>query len=141
MSRTIWALIGAVGLCTIGSTLAIFLACRPFAAFWLQVNYLWASQHAYHCDNSGAYVVVITVINVVLDVIITMLPTALLWKLKLPIRQKAAVWGVFTVGLLAAVAAVMRIDAAVVSFYQTYDTICKYSHRSTHCPLTLQTVN
>jgi len=44
-----------------------------------------------------------------LDIIITLLPTAMIWHIQLPRAQKAALWLLFSVGLLSTVAAVLRM--------------------------------
>lgn len=128
-SRIIWTVLFCVFSCAIASTVSLLLTCRPLNAFWLSTDYEWAQTHEYTCGNSGAYIVVISVINVVFDFVITLMPTALIWNLKLPTRQKIVLWALLTVGIMASVAAVFRIIAADDEFYHTYDFVCTYCRK------------
>ncbi|KAF2471691.1 uncharacterized protein BDR25DRAFT_222690 [Lindgomyces ingoldianus] len=62
-----------------------------------------------HCHDHSPIVISSGIFNMVSDVIILLLPTSSLWKLRVPIGKKISVSLLFGTGLLACGASVMRI--------------------------------
>lgn len=56
-----------------------------------------------------------------MDLAVALLPTALFWNLRLPRRQKIAIWSLFAVGCTTAIASLIRIYYVYLDFYQSYD--------------------
>ncbi|KAH7398120.1 hypothetical protein BKA64DRAFT_708780 [Cadophora sp. MPI-SDFR-AT-0126] len=71
------------------------LQCRPLAK-------LWSPHMPGSCIDIGAFHISITVINMVLDMTVFVLPIPVLWAIKLPRRQRLSLVGVFGVGVLLA---------------------------------------
>lgn len=76
----------------------LFVGCRPFEAFWLQVNPFW--QGKYQCINEAANLIAAATISVVQDFLACGMPMILFWKLQIPFRQKVLLGAIFGVGFL-----------------------------------------
>lgn len=69
--------------------------CRPFsAAFDPELMF------TYHCIGLQAYYYGILVANLALDLVILYLPLHMVWRLKLPTKQKLSLSGIFLLGCL-----------------------------------------
>lgn len=68
--------------------------CSPVSAAWDPVLSLT------NCRPRETHELVSVAINVVLDIFVVILPLPVVWKLKMPARKKAAVTGMFSIGLL-----------------------------------------
>ncbi|KAI9045465.1 uncharacterized protein KD926_008892 [Aspergillus affinis] len=117
----IWISIASVIAYSIAFLVVIFVSCRPFKAFWLQVDPVWSQTNSWHCYDEAAHLFAATGISLVQDLIATSLPAWLCWKLQLPRRQKIALNAIFAVGYLAAVIAGIRIYFVWRLFYASYD--------------------
>lgn len=79
----------------------LFTVCRPFNAFYKQVNMNWIrAGNQYQCIDEGAYLLAGTSITVVQDFITATLPLVLFWKLQISFQQKIALAGIFALGYL-----------------------------------------
>lgn len=82
----------------------ILTGCRPFAATWLQADFLWLYSndniHKFTCQNEGAALIASATISSIQDFIAYGLPIALLWRLSMPRRQKFLLAMIFAVGFL-----------------------------------------
>lgn len=63
-----------------------------------------------------------SVINMLTDVLATILPMPLIWKLKLPARQRLAVMSIFGLGIFVDVAGAIRTAYVWKSMISSYDT-------------------
>lgn len=82
--------------CCIGLTFPAIFRCTPVsAAFSLDALY-----QDHHCINANAYLISTSVVNVLLDVWILVLPLFIIWTLQLSPRQKYELSGVFLLGAL-----------------------------------------
>lgn len=52
------------------------------------------------CINLQAYYLGLTALNLGLDLVILFLPLQMIWQLKLPMKQKLALSGIFSIGIL-----------------------------------------
>lgn len=56
-----------------------------------------------------------------LDLAVALMPTMLFWNLHLPRRQKIALWSLFAIGCMTAVASLIRFYYIYLDFYKSYD--------------------
>lgn len=79
----------------------LWTVCRPYDAFWKQVNIDWLrAGNKYQCIDEGGYLLAGTAITVAQDFITATLPLTLFWKLQISKRQKIALAGIFALGYL-----------------------------------------
>jgi hypothetical protein len=92
-----WMLRGAIAF-------IVLTFCRPLNAFWNQVDFEWNITHQpgrdYVCYNEPLHYFFNISITVLQDFMVTLMPMALFYKLKMPIRQKVALGVLFGVGIL-----------------------------------------
>ena len=88
----IWIIIGLVSSFFLGFLLTIFLQCFPFS-----MN--WEKHEEGHCVNLAAESKGGAFINVVFDIMITMLPIPLIAQLQMPLRKKAFLILLFGLGM------------------------------------------
>ncbi|CAA9962558.1 hypothetical protein PTMSG1_05932 [Pyrenophora teres f. maculata] len=119
---TTWISIGFIVAYSIALTLAPILGCQPISAFWDQVNVLKVlGGYEYHCFDEGADVVAASVISAAQDFITAILPTFLYWNLRIPIKQKLALFGIFAIGYGVVALGLLRAYYSWYTFYNTYD--------------------
>ncbi|KZM27383.1 hypothetical protein ST47_g1470 [Ascochyta rabiei] len=117
-----WLTIGFIAGSTIALTIAPIFGCDPISAFWDQVNYSKLIKgYKYSCFDEGADVFSATVISTVQDLITAVLPTFLYWNLRIPIRQKIALFGIFALGYGVAALGALRAYYSWQIYYSTYD--------------------
>jgi hypothetical protein len=91
-----WA-VYAVGTLTLmywlGTVLAAFLICQPFA-------YNWNKMIAGHCGNTLAYYLSTGIVNLLIDVMIVALPLPILWGLQMELSRKVSLSIIFSLGAL-----------------------------------------
>jgi hypothetical protein len=102
-----WVLRGAIAfiiLTFIAFTMTTLLSCRPLNAFWNQVDFVWGATHIegkdYVCYNEPLHYFFNITITVIQDFMVCLMPMALFWRLKMPLRQKMALGVLFGVGIL-----------------------------------------
>ncbi|KAL2163617.1 hypothetical protein VTH06DRAFT_5675 [Thermothelomyces fergusii] len=96
------AALAFVMLWNIGNILQVFLICRPFAkTYSLTVEG--------ECGDQVASYIAIGAFNVISDAIILTLPLPTVWSLKMSTPTKLGLTGVFLVGLVVSVIAIIRI--------------------------------
>ncbi|RDW78748.1 uncharacterized protein DSM5745_05600 [Aspergillus mulundensis] len=111
-----------VGMVVVAISSALFVLfsifqCRPIKAYWdLE------PQYPHTCLDDGAIVFSASTINIFTDVVTTILPMPLIWKLKLPTRQRLAVMGIFGLGIIVDVAGAIRTYYVWRSMIASYDT-------------------
>ncbi|KAL4788075.1 hypothetical protein BJX76DRAFT_367792 [Aspergillus varians] len=111
-----------VGMVVVAISCALFVIisifqCRPIHAYW-DLD----PQYPYHCLNDGAAVFSASVINIFTDILTTTLPMPLIWKLKLPTRQRLAVIAIFGLGIIVDVAGSFRTVYVWKSMIVSHDT-------------------
>lgn len=110
-----------IAFCTtysIAALVATALSCRPTAFFWDK------SFQGGHCFNLLAFWFANAAICIFTDIALCVLPLPVLWKLRLPRRQKYSVLLVFLLGGFGCVTAILRlhsIDVIGRSVDPTYD--------------------
>jgi hypothetical protein len=94
------AMIVVVTLSFVGLNVTLFNACKPFDAFWNQVDFGWAALNKYVCYDEGAGQYATIVSGAFQDLVVCLIPMVLIMKLPLPRRQKVALFGLFSLGLM-----------------------------------------
>jgi len=82
--------------------LTLYLHCRPFHAFWKQVDLEWYFKHQgrFTCSSESADLIAASVVSITQDFIAVGLPMVLFWRLRVSIKQRFALAIVFGVGIL-----------------------------------------
>jgi hypothetical protein len=78
--------------------------CKPFDSFWKQADYAWLfsddNLSKFKCQNEAAALIAAAIISSIQDFIAFGLPIVLLWRLRIPKRQRLALAMIFAVGFL-----------------------------------------
>jgi hypothetical protein len=117
-----WIAIGFIAGYTIALTIAPIVGCQPISAFWDQVDVRKRLQgYKYHCFDEGADIFAASVLSAVQDLATAVLPTFLFWNLRIPLRQKIALFGIFAIGYGCVALSGLRAYYSWRTFYETYD--------------------
>jgi hypothetical protein len=103
-----YTLMSIVSLYWLSTFVRMFLMCRPFAALWD----LTLAAEAECIDLPAAYLSV-SIINLVLDFALVLLPMPILWHLQLETRKKIMLIGIFGLGIGICVITGLRIRAVL----------------------------
>ncbi|KAJ4299154.1 hypothetical protein N0V90_004398 [Kalmusia sp. IMI 367209] len=107
---------------SIAFTLVPVFGCNPISAFWDQVDFIKVSNgYTYKCFNEGADVFAAAVISSAQDLLTAILPTFLYWRLRIPLRQKIALFGIFAIGYGVVAIGILRSYYSWQIFFETYD--------------------
>jgi hypothetical protein len=85
----------------ISLTFATMFNCHPIDGYWKATN-------TDHCIDEGDRLLVISIINVVTDIVVIVIPMGAFWRLKIQRRQKIILYFLLSLGLMATVASVVR---------------------------------
>lgn len=77
--------------------------------------------YKYRCFDEGADVVSASVLSALQDLVTAILPTLLYWNLRIPMRQKIALFGIFAIGYGVAALGALRAYLSWQIYYNTYD--------------------
>ncbi|KAJ5481161.1 hypothetical protein N7539_007055 [Penicillium diatomitis] len=97
-------------------TITSIFQCSPVKAYWTV-----DPQFKHHCLNEGNVLFAASVINLFTDFMTTAVPMPLIWRLKLPVRQRLAVMSIFGLGVLVTVAGSFRTAFVWQSMVVGYD--------------------
>ncbi|ORY16421.1 hypothetical protein BCR34DRAFT_106096 [Clohesyomyces aquaticus] len=117
----VWGLIVFVILYCIIFVLIIVFSCKPIEGFWHLFDIPWRLTNEVKCNDEAAGIVSVVIISTVQDFICAILPVFLVWNLQISKRQKAALIGIFALGLLTCVCGILRTYYAIYVYYRTYD--------------------
>jgi hypothetical protein len=78
--------------------LVLLVGCRPLDAYWYSALPTYTEE--YYCYDEGTAVPAAAIINVITDFVVVSLPFYVVWGMKMPIRQKLTLFGIFGVGLM-----------------------------------------
>ena len=95
--RLTYGMIGLVCAANTAFVLVTIFQCHPISAFWDKSLLKLAGNH---CFSSKAFWFSYSVVNIVLDFLILLLPIHEVLKLQLPLKEKIALCGVFSLGIL-----------------------------------------
>lgn len=99
-----WATYGTlviVVLWGISLSFATIFSCHPVQGYWTFTN-------NDHCTDEGIRLLVISIVNIVTDLVVIAIPMGAFWRLQIPIRQKIILFVLLSLGLVATVASVVR---------------------------------
>jgi hypothetical protein len=113
----VWAMIVFCVLYSIIFAILIICTCTPVIGFFHMFDILWRVHNELTCRDEGAIVVACAIIGTVQDLFICLLPVLLIWNLKMARRQKAALFGIFGIGLITCVCGILRTYYATYVYY------------------------
>jgi hypothetical protein len=99
--KLLWTIRGALALVTVFMVVFFilpFATCSPFYAIWRQVDPKYKAKH--HCTNDNASAPVAAAASTITDFLAVVIPLAILYSLRRPLRQKAGLYAVFAIGFL-----------------------------------------
>ncbi|KAF2177469.1 hypothetical protein K469DRAFT_603311 [Zopfia rhizophila CBS 207.26] len=117
----VWASITSVVCYSVIFAFVITFSYTPVEAYWHLFDVSWRLRNELKGFNEGAVIVSVGVIGTLQDFFICALPIILVWNLQIPRRQKAALIGIFGMGLLTCVCGIMRTYYAIYIYNYTYD--------------------
>jgi hypothetical protein len=92
----------------IGFIMVLLLLCRPISAYWLTFDRDYYLDGDWTCGREEVAEPLSAIFSVVGDAYSTIIPLVLVSKLTLPIRQKAALYGLFSLGFLVVIMGAVR---------------------------------
>ncbi|KAL4882906.1 CFEM domain-containing protein [Aspergillus karnatakaensis] len=87
----------------------LLFSCRPISHYWNK----WDGEHEGTCLNQDSILVAHSVINILLDVGITIVPMPILIKLHMTLEKKVGVIAMFAVGVVVTLISIMRLVKTV----------------------------
>ncbi|OCL09637.1 hypothetical protein AOQ84DRAFT_353935 [Glonium stellatum] len=111
LKRLVWATMGLNTAFTLTNWLLAFLQCRPFAAILQAKDYPDAK-----CIDELIILIVPSILNIVTDIIILILPISTVWSLQMSRRRKIGVVAVISFGASAVLISSLRL----IILYQLY---------------------
>jgi hypothetical protein len=118
----VYSVWGMIAFCVVPSIIFAFLiifTCSPVEGFFRFFDMSWRLKNELKCGNEGAIIVACAIVGTMQDFIVCLLPIALVWNLKMSTRQKAALCGIFGVGMITCVCGILR------TYYATYVYYCE----------------
>jgi hypothetical protein len=97
---------GIAAVITLLPLLFTTFACKPIAASWSIVQYVSPDRK---CLDQAAILLALSIIHVVFDFALLLIPIRLIWKVQLPLRARVSLIIMFCFGSLACVFAIMRL--------------------------------
>jgi hypothetical protein len=96
----IWGSIAFVIAYFFAFSVSIIFSCSPVEGYWRYFDISWRLTHELKCHDEGAQIVAVVVVSTLQDFFLCALPMVLIWNLQISRRQKAALCGIFGLGLL-----------------------------------------
>ncbi|KFZ03832.1 hypothetical protein V502_10622 [Pseudogymnoascus sp. VKM F-4520 (FW-2644)] len=87
-----------------------FLLCRPFA-------YNWDRSIDGSCGDQIKSYIITGALNIVTDALVLGLPMPMIWRLKVNLRSKIALTGIFTIGFFIFIISIIRLKSLVTVSY------------------------
>jgi hypothetical protein len=102
--RTCWSCVIAVSTYALASIIATIFQCTPIPHLWDKTTYPTAT-----CINVTAFWYANAIYNVITDIVILASVPGVVWKLKLPFRQKLGLTVVFGLGIFVCATSILRM--------------------------------
>jgi hypothetical protein len=99
--KLLWTIRGALALVVTFMVVFFilpFVTCSPFNALWRQVDPNFKTK--FHCTHDNASAPVAAATSTITDFLAVIIPLAILYSLRSPLRQKAGLYAVFAIGFL-----------------------------------------
>ncbi|KAL4948458.1 hypothetical protein BDW69DRAFT_203517 [Aspergillus filifer] len=93
----------------VGSFFAQLFSCSPISYYWKQ----WDMEHEGHCISHNDLLLSHSIINIVLDVLVILLPMPVLVKLHMSLEKRIGMCLMFAVGLVVTVISILRLVETV----------------------------
>ncbi|OTA99907.1 hypothetical protein M426DRAFT_27043 [Hypoxylon sp. CI-4A] len=114
------ALTGAICVWGVSFFFATLFECYPVGKVWLSL--FGQPEHERYCYNHLPMFYATAISNMIMDILILAIPLPMVWKLKMPRRQKIAVSGIFLLGAL-----IYFFYQAGPKFSHAYDVTFNYA--------------
>lgn len=111
---TLWVLIWVTAVSTIFVEFYVLLQCRPIAASWGEVKGVCASK-----TITVSITFIISGFNLITDVTTALLPFLMLKDVQMTKKNKIAIIGILSLGVLASIATIARLPFAQAYFSPT----------------------
>ncbi|KAL4990563.1 hypothetical protein BDW68DRAFT_174800 [Aspergillus falconensis] len=92
-----------------GAFFVLLFSCRPISHYWNS----WDGEHKGRCLSHNAILLAHSIVNIILDVTITVIPMPIVLKLHMPLGKRLAVLVMFGVGLAVTIISIMRLVETV----------------------------
>lgn len=76
------------------SVFILIFSCKPVSYYWTQ----WDGEHAGKCLNQDELLLAHSIVNIILDVLVIIIPMPTLARLQMPLEKKLGVCAMFAVG-------------------------------------------
>ena len=96
-----WGTLIIVALWGISLSFATVFSCHPVHGYWTDTN-------NDRCNNESIRLLVISIINILTDLVVIIIPMGAFWRLRIPKRQKIILYLLLNLGLLATVSSIVR---------------------------------
>ncbi|PWY93667.1 hypothetical protein BO94DRAFT_511449 [Aspergillus sclerotioniger CBS 115572] len=102
----IQVLIGLNFLFYLADTIVKICECTPRAR-------IWDKNVPGHCINVNIPILVTSIVNVVSDLMMLLMPIRCVWRLQIPVRQKIGISAIFAAGIFGCIASIMRLVVSI----------------------------
>ncbi|GKZ36894.1 hypothetical protein AbraIFM66950_008158 [Aspergillus brasiliensis] len=83
---------------------------------------IWDKTVPGHCIDANIPVLVTSIVNVVSDIMMLLMPIRCVWRLQIALRQKVGISAIFAAGIFGCIASVMRLVCSVKNRNTTDNT-------------------
>ncbi|CAI6330444.1 unnamed protein product [Periconia digitata] len=117
-----WLTVGSIVLSTMTFCLISLFGCQPISAFWNQSDIeKMVAGYKYTCIEEAPVVLAAGIVSTIQDFITALLPSFIYWKIQIPLRQKAALFGIFAIAYGVVAFGAVRTYSTWILYYETYD--------------------
>jgi len=116
-----WVGIVYMVLYVLAFTLTLLLICQPTDSYWNSFTPSWAATHKFHCADQSVSIPSAVGLSVLGDFYTTSLPLLLIFRLKLPLKQKLALYSLFALGFLACIFGTIKLVLLNKLLNDTFD--------------------
>ncbi|KAL4899585.1 hypothetical protein BDW74DRAFT_171395 [Aspergillus multicolor] len=109
LRKAIFTSLAITALWALGSFFAQVFSCKPISFYWNQ----WDGEHEGRCSSHNALLLAHSIINIVLDILVIVLPMPVLVRLQMSIEKRVGMCLMFAVGLVVTVISVLRLVETV----------------------------
>ncbi|KAF4995946.1 hypothetical protein FGRMN_4801 [Fusarium graminum] len=111
LRRTLWVTVGLTATFGFAFIVVTIFQCRPISYFWTK----WDREHSGTCLSIDGIALSSSIINIALNLWILAIPLSQLRKMSLNWRKKVAVGVMFSVGMFATVASILRLYTSIIA--------------------------
>ncbi|KAI9758089.1 MAG: hypothetical protein M1815_004976 [Lichina confinis] len=105
----------------VGTQVALFVNCRPFAEYWA------VPTQKTQCWSYFNYQIVEAVFNISSDILVLAIAIPILFKLQVPVLQRAILLGIFGMGIFIIAAAILT------KLFSLYPPLLTYAYLNWYC--------